>query len=123
MCCALTIAGVNSMTRKKINRRIISSRHCGECSDDAIQFTFGDLVGLLRFARNDEGLVEIGPKPALRLLNRDSAPSRIIFQLVATDPRHSEILAVAVAEVKARDGGGRKHREILGQRDFTRMAA
>src|SRR4051794_34648733 len=57
-------------------------------------------------------LVEVRPQPALRLLDRNAAPLRIIIQLVAADPRDAEILGVAVAEVEARHGRSGKHGEI-----------
>ena len=47
----------------------------------------------------------------------------IVLELVAADPRHPEILAVAVAEIEARHRRGRQHREILGQRDLAGIAA
>ena len=53
----------------------------------------------------------------------DAAPLGIIVELVAADPGDSEILAVAVAEIKAGHGRGRQHREILGQRHSARIAA
>src|SRR4051812_1319749 len=61
------------------------------------------------------GLVEVRPQPAFGELERDPAPRRIFLELVAADPGDAEILAVAVAEIEAGHGRGRKHREILGQ--------
>src|SRR4029079_787787 len=68
-------------------------------------------------------LIQVGPEPALRLLDRHAAASCIILELIAPDFRDSEILAVAVAEIEARNRRGRKHREILGERNFARAFA
>src|SRR5690348_9332256 len=68
-------------------------------------------------------LVEVRPQPALGLFERNSAPLRIFLELVAADLRHSEIVAVAMAEVEARDRRGWKHREILGERDLPGITA
>src|SRR5690348_9779116 len=68
-------------------------------------------------------LIEVRPQPALSLFQRDAAPRCIIFELVAADLGHSEIVAVAVAEVEARDRRGWKHREILGEHHLARIAA
>src|SRR3954452_6072834 len=86
--------GVSRSARKRNNRRNIVTA----------------LVG-------DAALVEVRPKPALSLLERNAAPGRVILQLVAADPRHAEILAVAVAEIEARHRRSRQHGEVLGQRD------
>ena len=59
--------------------------------------------------------IQIGPQPARRGFQVDTAPPRIIFQLVAADPRDAKILAFGVAEVKAADRRGRQHGKILGQ--------
>src|SRR5947209_9475444 len=67
----------------------------------------------------DRTLVEVGTKPALGLLDGDAAAAGIILELVAADARDAEILAVSMAEVKSGDSRGRKHREILGQRDLA----
>src|SRR3954471_7942987 len=56
-------------------------------------------------------LVEVGAQPPLGEFDGDRAPRRIILELVAADPRHAEILAVAMPEIKAGDSRGRKHRE------------
>src|SRR5438105_15343469 len=61
----------------------------------------------------DARLVEVGAQPALGLLNGDGTPAGIILKLVAADPGDAEILAVAVTEIEAGHGRGRKHREIL----------
>src|SRR3954453_20205978 len=58
----------------------------------------------------DRSLVEVRPEPALCLLERHAAAAGIIFELVAADAGDAEILAVAMAEVKARHGRSRKHR-------------
>src|SRR5947209_1392344 len=92
---ACATAGTSTRAIKRSNRRNIVTA----------------LVGHAR-------LVEVRPKPALSLLERYAAAGRIILQLVAADSRHTEILAVAVAEVEARNGRCRQHREILGQRDL-----
>src|SRR6185369_10144255 len=68
-------------------------------------------------------LVEVGPKPALGAFDRNIAPRRIVFELIAADPGHSEILAVAVAEIESGHGRSREHREILGQRHSARPLA
>jgi hypothetical protein len=44
-------------------------------------------------------LVEVGPKPAFRLLERDAAPCRIFFHQDAADSGDTEKKAVAVAEL------------------------
>src|SRR3954451_12211672 len=69
----------------------------------------------------DAGLVEVRPQPALGAIDRHRAPLGIILKLVAADSGDTEILAVAMAEVKAGDRRRRKHREILGQGDLARM--
>src|SRR4051812_21303083 len=71
----------------------------------------------------DRSLVEVRPEPALGLLERHAPSPGIIFELVAADAGHAEILAVAIAEVEAGHGRSRKHREILGQRHFAGIAA
>src|SRR5688572_1790727 len=68
-------------------------------------------------------LVEVGPQPALGGFDVDPAPLGVILELVAADARHSEILAVAVAEIEARHRRGRKHRIILGQGDSAGVSA
>src|SRR5947209_13611594 len=68
-------------------------------------------------------LVEVRPQPALRLLQRNAASRRIVFELVAADARHAEVLAVAMPKIEARHSGSRQHREILGERDLARMTA
>src|SRR5436190_12337716 len=68
-------------------------------------------------------LVEIRAKPALGLFDGCTPAFGVILELVAADARHSEILAVAVAEIKTRHRRCREHREILGQRNLARIAA
>src|SRR5437588_4853925 len=62
----------------------------------------------------DGRLVEVRPKPALGLFERDSTPSGIILELIAANAGDAEILAVAVPEIEAGHSGSRQHREILG---------
>src|SRR5206468_9524779 len=95
---ACASAGTSNSANKKRSRRSIITR-----------LVLGD------------DLVEVRPEPPLRLLERHAAPRRIILELVAPDPRDAEILAVAMPEIEAGHSGGRKHREILGQRDFARV--
>src|SRR5438270_8359301 len=83
--------------------------HCEECSDEAIRFTSETFLIVSRNLPSGApqagaglGLVEVRPKPSLGLLERDAAPRRIILQLVAADPRDSEILAVTMAKIETR---------------------
>src|SRR4051794_6556613 len=100
ICCACANDGSTSKERSRSNRR--------------------NIVTALR--RNGD-LVEVRSQPTFGLLDRHPAARGIILELIAPDACHPEILAVAVAEVEAGHGRGRKHREILGQRHFGRVAA
>ena len=57
------------------------------------------------------------------MLDGHAAPLGIFPKLVAADLRYAKILAVAVPEIEPRYGRGRKHREILGKRDFAGIPA
>src|SRR5206468_3351888 len=100
MFCAAAKAGAHSSARKINNR-------------------FSIATPLAVRAR----LVEVRPKPALRLLQIDSAARCIILELIAADPSDPEILAVAMPEIEARHRRRRQHREILGQLDAAGVLA
>src|SRR5687767_4250391 len=60
-------------------------------------------------------LVEVRAQPASRSLRINTAPRRIVGELVAADPGDAEILAVAMAEIEAGHRRSGQHGEIVGQ--------
>src|SRR5688572_5632784 len=68
-------------------------------------------------------LVEVRAQPASRSLGIDTAPLRIIRQLVLADPGNAEILAVAMAEIEAGHRRSGQHGEIVGQGDARGLTA
>src|SRR5947199_4056892 len=82
---ALASAGLSKSANKKSSRRSIATA----------------LVG-------DAQLVEVRAQPPLGFLERHFTAPGIILELVATNARDTEILAVPVAEVETRHGRGRK---------------
>ena len=65
-------------------------------------------------AENLRSSVEIGSEPSFCRRQVRAASPRIVFQLVAPDPRHPEILGFGMAEVEPADRRRGIHGEILG---------
>ena len=84
-----------SITRYRPSRAAVGGRGPAAAPGVARIFPDGSWTG------SPGILVEVGPQPALRLLDGDAAPAGIILELVAADARDSEILAVAMREVEA----------------------
>src|SRR3546814_16049767 len=49
---------------------------------------------------------EVGPQPALGLVEADAAPHRIILDLILTDPRDAEIFGLRMADIEPRHRPG-----------------
>src|SRR3546814_13792524 len=60
---------------------------------------------------------EVGPQPALGLVEADAAPHRIILDLILTDPRDAEIFGLRMADIETRHRRGGHHRKMVGQLD------
>src|SRR5690348_9345669 len=95
-------AAVDRDRRSRVSRPVRRLAQGLACPRAAATFRRESVLVLRsRASARARQLVEVRPKPALRLLERDAAASSIFLELVAADPRDAEILAVAVTEVEA----------------------
>src|SRR5262245_2341867 len=71
---------------------------------------------LIRYSIKIRSIVpQVGPQPALRLLEAHTFSSGVVLDLVAADAADREITRMRVCEIQAADRRGWSHRRALGQ--------